>query len=400
MLTLLVDFRKNHEHSLSTNPPSQGKMVNGFSKLAGASEDKPTRRVIAPVIPLRRAEAKDLKKGEYVVIKCRIRPNDNDSPTFDLPIPYFGTGTPEEFLTWRDNLSKAIKGQDVTDGPGKFAMARRLLKGDALTAFNNGCTQFSTESSATFNAVIKSLTAHVFPMKALQQQKRYMRRFVRKPFDMKVQDFVSRMGELNEYLTSFPSATPAIAATKLPEDEILDILEFSMPHSWQRQMMLMDFEPIDSTLQEFVHFCQRLEMGESEEKKPEIKSVASKKSKKQGKRKREGSADFTEGLDCMLHGKNCGHTTENCWTLKKQAAATAAQKSKNKSSHSKKEMNVMMKQAVVEAFNAASAAKKPKKSKKEKTEELQAFSKLTVLSDGEIAEAVEESDDGESSASE
>ena len=173
-----------------------------------------------------------------------------------------------------------------------------------------------------------------------------------------------------------------------------------MPHSWQRQMMLMDFEPIDSTLQEFVHFCQRLEMGESEEKKPDSKSVASKKSKKQGKRKRKGSADFTEGLDCMLHGKNCGHTTENCWTLKKQAAATAAQKSKNKSSHSKKEMNVMMKQAVVEAFNAASAAKKPKKSKKEKTEELQAFSKLTVLSDGEIAEAVEESDDGESYASE
>ena len=195
-------------------------MVNSYSKLSGASEDKPTRRVIAPVIPLKRAEAKDLKKGEYVVIKCRIRPNDNDSPTFDLPIPYFGTGTAEEFLTWKDNVSKAIKGQDVTDGPGKFAMARRLLKGDALTAFNNGSTQYATESTATFNAVIKTLTAHVFPMKALQQQKRYMRRFIRKPFDMKVQDFVSRMGELNEYLTSFPNATPGIPASKLPENEI------------------------------------------------------------------------------------------------------------------------------------------------------------------------------------
>ena len=143
-------------------------MVNSFSKLTGASEDKPKRRVITPVIPLKRAEAKDLKKGEYVVIKCRIRPNDNDSPTFDLPIPYFGTGTPEEFLTWRDNVSKAIKGQDVTDGPGKFAMARRLLKGDALTAFNNASTTNASETANLFNAVIKSLTAHVFPMKALQ----------------------------------------------------------------------------------------------------------------------------------------------------------------------------------------------------------------------------------------
>ena len=93
-------------------------------------------------------------------------------------------------------------------------------------------------------------------MKALQHQKRYMRRFLRKPFDMKVQDFVSRMGELNEYLTSFPSATPGIAATKLPEDEVLDILEFSMPQSWQRQMLLLDFNPIDATTQEFVHFVK------------------------------------------------------------------------------------------------------------------------------------------------
>ena len=276
-------------------------------------------------------------------------------------------------------------------------MARRLLKGDALTAFNNASTAHASESRNSFNAVIKSLTAHVFPMKALQQQKRYMRRFLRKPFDMKVQEFVSRMGELNEYLTSLPSATPGIAATKLPEDEVLDILEFSMPQSWQRQMLLLDFNPIDATTQEFVHFCQRLEMGETDEKKTESKT-GNRDRKKKGKRKAESSAEHNEGLDCMLHGKNCGHTTKNCWTLKKQAAA--AQKKGKHTSHSKKEINVMMKQAVVEAFNAASSAKKAKKAKKDKTEELQAFTKLTVLSDGEIAEAIEESDDGESSDSE
>ena len=128
MLTLLVDLAHACEQSTNSN------MVNNQSKILGASDDKPKKWFVEPVIPLVRTEAKDLKKGEYVVIKCRIRPNDNDSPTFDLPIPYFSTGSAEEFLSWKDNLKKAIKGQDVSDGPGKFAMARRLLRGDALTA--------------------------------------------------------------------------------------------------------------------------------------------------------------------------------------------------------------------------------------------------------------------------
>ena len=137
-------------------------MVNNQSKILGASDDKPKKWFVEPVIPLVRTEAKDLKKGEYVVIKCRIRPNDNDSPTFDLPIPYFSTGSAEEFLSWKDNLKKAIKGQDVSDGPGKFAMARRLLRGDALTAFNNAALLHGSETGATYNATLKNLTVHVF----------------------------------------------------------------------------------------------------------------------------------------------------------------------------------------------------------------------------------------------
>ena len=199
------------------------------------------------------------------MIKCRIRPNDNDSPTFDLPIPYFSTGSAEEFLSWKDNLKKAIKGQDVSDGPGKFAMARRLLRGDALTAFNNAALLHGSETGATYNATLKNLTVHVFPLKALQKQKRYMRRFMRKPREMKVQEFVCRVGELNEFLLEFPTAVPGVTPTKLPEDEVMDILQFSVPASWQRQMEILDFNPIMESPQTFINFCQRLELHESED---------------------------------------------------------------------------------------------------------------------------------------
>lgn len=56
-------------------------------------------RQIVPVIPLARPEAKtELGKGEYSVLKCRTTPSEEESPTYDLPIPYFKTGTAEEFL--------------------------------------------------------------------------------------------------------------------------------------------------------------------------------------------------------------------------------------------------------------------------------------------------------------
>ena len=51
-----------------------------------------------------------------------------------------------------------------------------------------------------------------------------------------------------------------MAATKLDDDEIMDILEFSVPNSWKRQMVLQDFDPLDSTQAQFVNFCQQMEM--------------------------------------------------------------------------------------------------------------------------------------------
>jgi len=74
-----------------------------------------------------------------------------------------------------------------------------------------------------------AVTAHVFPIKALQTQKRYKRRFLHKPCNMKASGFVSRVCEINELLTEFPQATDE---SKLPHDELLDLLEFGMPGSW------------------------------------------------------------------------------------------------------------------------------------------------------------------------
>jgi len=154
------------------------------------------RHQVVPVIPLARPEAKaSLTKGEYSVLKCKTSPDTDGSATYDLPIPYFKTGTAEEFLRWRRNVDRALTGQNVSNGPGQYNLTRKLLDGDALMVFNLKAMETDNETVANYKTVMAAVTAHIFPIKALQTQKRYMRRFLRKPRDMKAREFVSRACE-------------------------------------------------------------------------------------------------------------------------------------------------------------------------------------------------------------
>ena len=372
-------------------------MINNQSKLNGTSEGKPKRRILNPVIPIQRPVAKELKKTDYMAVKCRITPNDNDSAVYELNVPYFNTGTAEEFLNWRENLSKVVTGQNITEVADKFATVRRLLKGDALTAFQN-ITATGSETAGSFNAAIKKLTRHVFPLKAEQQQKRYMRRVMRKPSEMDSQQFVSRVGELNRYLQEFPASNNRVSATKLDDDEIMDILEFSVPNSWQRQMVLQDFDPLDSTPAQFVNFCQRMEMIESDGKPP----AKGNGKRNDGKRRKtaDGSTATDDSKDCALCGKGCGHSTNKCWSIKKLAkeraaakgAISAKAKGKGGKPYPKNEVNAMINENIVKAINKITQSDEKKK-KKKKDEEIHAFEKLKVKKDGEIDVESESSDD-------
>ena len=108
------------------------------------------RRQVVPVIPLTRPETKvSLTKGEYSVLKCKTTPDVEGAATYDLPIPYFKTGTAEEFLRWKRNVQRALTGQNVTTGPGQYNLTRKLMDGDALMVFNIKATELVMKPSRT-----------------------------------------------------------------------------------------------------------------------------------------------------------------------------------------------------------------------------------------------------------
>ena len=96
---------------------------------------------VQPPIPLERPEKKELSKMDYLVVKLRSVRDDSESKTYEVNVPYFSHGKTKEWLKTLKDINRALKGQNITDGPGKYRFARRILNGDALAAFNEAATE-------------------------------------------------------------------------------------------------------------------------------------------------------------------------------------------------------------------------------------------------------------------
>ena len=99
------------------------------------SVHKQTPKQYKPPIPLLKLEKRALETGEYHTYKLHTNPTVASSPTYELAVPYFGTGMCKEYLKFPNNFEKVCIGQNITTGPGKFTLSRRLLDSEALTKF-------------------------------------------------------------------------------------------------------------------------------------------------------------------------------------------------------------------------------------------------------------------------
>ena len=215
---------------------------------------------IIPPIPLLKEEEKAYEKGSYVTMKLRSVPADEHSPTHEIQIPYFKMGSGEAFFDFHDKVKSVFHGQNMTTGPQKYSFIRTLLKGDALATFNIAAVEHGPETNPNFELCIRDLTQHVLPKRALRIQKRYMRREMRKPRDMKMREYRNRVLELNNYLSRFPNNFND--EQKLEDEEITDILEFGTPKTWQKELVKQGLDSTEMTTQEMVEFCERLEFIE------------------------------------------------------------------------------------------------------------------------------------------
>ena len=205
-----------------------------------------------------------------------------------------------------------------------YNVLSRHLKGSILSKYNTVAAAHGSQTVYHIKLVTADLTAHVFPSKAYVIQKRYMKKFIKKPRNMKIRTLVSRIQELNDYLPSFPPSVAGTDPTKLPDDEVKEIIYNALPSSWQIAMSTQGFDHPNEAIKDIIGFCERYEILEEEPIPKSSKKESSKSSIKSKKRKgrfESSSEDSSEDSDtdykhCKYHAI-CNHTTEQCKDIKR-----------------------------------------------------------------------------------
>jgi hypothetical protein len=225
---------------------------------------------------------------------------------------------------------------------------------------------------ATPAFVAKGLQAAIssaIPYKALERQKRFMRRKMRKPADMAIRKYVGHITRLND--EELPFLPPFDPAQNLSEDEILDIITFGIPKSWEKEMNKQDFDPFrpGTTLRQLVEFCERIEHTEDSTL---VKNNSNKKAKTQSSSKNKTSKP--EGKYCEYH-ESTTHDTSECTVLKKLKASkkdkpkTWDKKSSDAKKFTKKELNALVKKASDKAYKKGKKDSSPAKRKKDDSDD-------------------------------
>jgi hypothetical protein len=109
-------------------------------------------------------------------------------------------------------------------------------------------------TTVTFAICIDAVTKHIFPERSLQEQCQYMCHYLCKLWELKMTEFQVRVSELNMYLKEFLGAN---ATSALSYDNLIELLKFAIPTSWQKHMVLQGFTPVTEPLLKLVEFFER-----------------------------------------------------------------------------------------------------------------------------------------------
>ena len=135
----------------------------------------------------------------------------------------------------RDDGTNAARAQGLND----HLAAMQALTNETVLAQNVGTGIVTT--------ALQQLATILLPTKILQRVKHYLRWEARKPVDMGVREYLMHILRINTQ--EIPRLPPHFNATQsLSDNEIIDILLFGTPKSWQREMDHQGIDPLASTV--------------------------------------------------------------------------------------------------------------------------------------------------------
>jgi hypothetical protein len=229
--------------------------------------------LIPPLPLIEETKDKDKKSKATDVIKFLLKQRAGSSakgPTYKLKVTRFCKGTVSEWIEFRKAFAELWRQNGITEVLNKIASITSILRGDSLTGFEEKVQELTTSTNhagdvevlkATDEMVTESLNdvAHmVFPFRALETQKQWMQRRMRKPKEFLIRKTVAAVGRLNNSLPLFPNSTKS---DKFTAGEIFQILEWSIPELWRTKFDLDGYVPTEFNKERFMTECEAIEQN-------------------------------------------------------------------------------------------------------------------------------------------
>ena len=204
-----------------------------------------------PCLTLVPAAKGDVDETELVQFSLKVRAGSAISaPTYKRKVARFTCGTPAEWIAVLEALEEIFAQNSVVTAQDRENVIRTILRGDSWTAFESSIVEsrVNVENMAEplalsiemISTALKAVSHEVFPHRALVNQLNWMKRRMRKPFNMSVRQFVASVTQMNGKLIHFPGAT---SEDLFDPKNLLELLEFSLPDAWRAKFDLAGYIP-------------------------------------------------------------------------------------------------------------------------------------------------------------
>ena len=352
-------------------------------------------RNLQPVLPLVPEALPGLEedKSQFISLELRTRAGGPATSTYKKYVRKFEEGTTQQWIELLKDFEEIWLQNSINGGADRTATVRSLLQGDSLTAFNTALEEARTPeeqedgqaaaplaiTTEMVKTALSAVTKTVFPHQALEIQRLWMQRGLRKPMSLTTRKTAAAITKINNALPLFPSGSEL---SKFSDIELIDILEWSLPQAWRMKFDLDGYIPTEHSKAKLIEACEAIERNQEEP----VDDKAKKKSSSGGDKKRKGK-DKGSGSEkkffCTHHKWNNTHATADCYTLNKKKKSSSSSSSTTTLSNLEtkkflntkfcKELNVLAKstdrQELLEQYASAIAKEKArlKKSAKKKT---------------------------------
>jgi hypothetical protein len=170
-----------------------------------------------------------------------------------MKVAKFEDGIPAEWIDVFNALEAIWKQNSMNLAHDREASIKTILREDALTAFESSIDDSKEQpedaeddaadielNNDMIETALTDVSKNISPHRALEIQKLWMRRAIRKPKEMTVRKLVVIITKMNKSLTRFPGASED---DKFDADDLLEIIEWALPVRWRATFDLDRYVP-------------------------------------------------------------------------------------------------------------------------------------------------------------